>query len=185
MTCLLTYFNVEFGYILFLSFIGHYLLYCHYALKFRTDNSFNTEAAAFESFFATYSTAFDVFLVQFYNFITNQILLHSKEQAAHSYLLTYWCFWTRICNLYEIVCVFYRFFSLLHSCLYSHLLSFFSYHYCDSSQLYTDSPFNIEAVYSLSFYRFYFTTSQCFFLIIQQLPCYQWFLSEVIRLCLV
>ena len=53
-----------------------------------------------------------------------------------------------ICNSYEIVYVLYQFFSLLHLCLYSHLLSFFSYLYFDSSKFYTDSPFNIEAVHN-------------------------------------
>ena len=38
--------------------------------------------------------------------------------------------WASCFNLYETFCVLYQFYSLLHSCLYSHLLSFFSCLYC-------------------------------------------------------
>ena len=159
MSSFLFYFFIIIIYLLFFYFIFFFILFYLFIFFFFFFILF---------FFFLLSTAmfltFSLFrCLQFYYQLDATLLLHSNGQAVHIHLATYWYVWSTICNLYEIVCILYQLFSFLYSCLYSRLLSFFSYLYCDSSQFYTENPFNIEAVHSLLFDKHYFTTSQYFF----------------------
>ena len=164
MACLWTYFTVEFVYI-FLSFIGTtcYIVTIFEVSEFRTDRPFNTEwSSSFWIGLLSTAVLLTFSLFSFYNFIINQTLLYSKRQAVHSHLDTYWYFYQQFVTYMKwfVFCI-----SSFHYCILVIfiIVIFLFLPLLWLSQFHTDSPFHIEALYSLSFDRLFFTTSQCFF----------------------